>query len=137
MSKIVNANNVSLAIQAVGESSISITAAARVSVDNFNFGVDNDTQPKSGVGNQTPKGVTEGNTEYTFSFVAEGHDAKLLRSLMNSDGTPKEVAFTADSEEFTVEMSEGYVSPEYSGQDGQAVQWSFEGVAVVFDINYK
>lgn len=132
MAEITNANDVRLVIKAADVSGeVAMTDAARIVVDDFNFTIEEDNQPLSGVGNQNPVGITRGDIEHSFSFTLQGEDGDLLETVATQEGRSREIEFTATGRVFVVKMMSGYLtSLSYDGSTGEAVEWSVEGVAM-------
>ena len=136
MAEITNANDVRLVISAVGESDYAMTDAARIVVDDFNFTIEEDNEPLSGVGNHRPVGITRGDIEYSFSFTVQGEDGDLLETIATRRGRSREITFTATGREFVCKMISGYLtSLTYDGSTGEAVEWAAEGVAMNADLH--
>ena len=136
MAEITNANDVRLVIKAAGEDDIGLTDRARIVVDDFNFTIEEDNEPLSGVGNQRPVGITRGDLEYTFSFTIQGEDGDLLQTIATRRGRSREIEFVATGRAFVVKMMSGYLtSLTYDGSTGEAVEWAAEGVAMSADLH--
>lgn len=143
MAEITNANDVQLTVTPRDGTRFDLTQAsetptgARIAVDNFNFTFTEDNQLVGGVGNHTPVGITRGNVEYEFSFTVMGEDGSMLGAVALDDGRAREIEFLAVTEQGTVKMTVGYLtSLSYDGSDGEAVEYSVEGVAVEATIDY-
>ncbi len=136
MAEITNANDVRLVVKSAdSDDSITMTNAARIVVDDFNFTIEEDNELLSGVGNQRPVGITRGDLEYTFSFTIQGEDGDLLQTVATRRGRSREIEFVATGREFVVKMMSGYLtSLTYDGSTGEAVEWSAEGVAMNADL---
>lgn len=133
MADIRNASEVKLTITTRGND-YKFKNAARVAVQNFNFTVEPDNQEVHGVGSPHAKGTTNGNISKSVSWTAQGEDGDMLGAILTEDGESRKFTFTAQTDNYIIECSEAKLtSASHSGDSGQAVEWSFEAVAVVYE----
>lgn len=133
--EIENANDVVLTVTPVFDGdSLNLEEAARIVADSFNFTINEDNQSLSGAGRRTPKGLSGGDVEYTFSFTIQGTSAELLKTFALRDGRSRWIAFTAVCQDGTIlDMDAGkFTSFAKDGSSGDPTEYSIEGVAVKF-----
>ena len=122
--KITNANDVILDVGNV----------AKVPVDDFSFEREEDSSEIHGSGNAQARGYTRGNVTYSVSITVEGEIPELMQGVLEDDGdtgrsTPVKVVVTGDHYK-QIYRGVIFTSEEYSGTDGDAVEYSADGFAV-------
>lgn len=136
MPEITNANDVRLVVKAVGGDGVTMTDRARVTVDSYSIGSEEENEAMSGVGNHKPVAVTRGNVTYNFSFTIQGEDAELFETIALDDGRAREIEFQAIGVDFVNKALGAYLT-EFSneGSDGDAVEYSVTGIATGADFH--
>lgn len=113
----------------------------RVVAQEFSISVDQTIGSVSGISQNTPKGLTKGDLEYTWSFVVQGEDVNVMDGVSDSDGDalPFDMSATKLPDQgsnaeweyaLTTCLRE---SEEVSGSTDEAMELSLEGMAVSLD----
>lgn len=89
-----------------------------------------------GAGNKNPRGRTRGNIEYEWELSMEGHHAETFNELSVGGDNPEEdpefdIVFTTEDEGEVYKLVDCEVEEsEYSGSDGDAVEFNASGNAL-------
>ncbi|WP_226041170.1 hypothetical protein [Natrinema sp. DC36] len=132
-----NANDVELIVSQVErDNSGSRTGAtelantARIVVDEFSIGTEEDLSGLSGVGNPRALGVSSGDVEDTFSFTVQGEDAELFKGLASDNGRAVELEIVVRLEDYRDKLTGARAGTRnLSGSSGDAVEFEVEGLA--------
>lgn len=132
-----NANDVELIISLVERNdngtrtgSTQITSTARVVVDDFTIGTEEDLELLSGIGNAEALGVSQGDVEHTFNFTIQGEDADTFKNLADQTGRANELEMIARLDDYRDKLVGARAGTrELSGSSGDAVEYEVGGVA--------
>ena len=112
----------------------------RIVADEFSISVGQTITSVSGVGYNTPAGLSKGDLEYSFSFVINGDDTTVMDMVSDADGDSLPFSYTArkvdDNGDVQWEYSLGTCladTEEISGTTDETMQMSVEGLAVTVD----
>lgn len=106
-------------------------STARIVVDNFTLGDDEDLEGLSGVGNTEALGITQGDVEYSFSFTVQGEAANLFVDIAEENGRSVEMEIIAVGENHRAVLTGARAGTrEYSGSSGDAVEYEVSGIAM-------
>jgi len=132
-----NANDVELVVSKVeGDGSgasaptTKIAKTAKVVVDDFTIGSDEDLEGLSGVGNAEALGISQGDVEHSFSFTIQGEYAKLFKNLASDDGRANELEIVARLDDYKDVLRGCRAGTrDLSGSSGDPVEFEVEGIA--------
>lgn len=132
-----NANDVELIVSQVERDddgtrtgSTQIATTARIVVDDFTIGSEEDLEGLSGVGNPEALGISQGDVEHTFEFTVQGEDATLFKSLASDNGRANELEIIARLDDYRDKLVGCRAGTrELSGSSGDAVEYQAGGIA--------
>lgn len=134
---VTNADDVEVTIETIDENLI------RVVGQDFTITAEQTINSISGLGQNTPKGLTKGDIEYTFEFTIQGEDTDIMDAIADSDGDSIPFDMTAskpdeDSDDVSFRWEFDLTTcladtEEVSGTTGEAIEYSVEGMAVGLD----
>jgi len=132
-----NANDVELVVSKVesdgagaSTTTTKIAETAKVVVDEFSIGADEDLEGLSGVGNAEALGISQGDVEYSFSFTIQGEYAKLFKNLASDNGRANELEIIARLDDYKDKLTGCRAGTrDLSGSSGDPVEFEVEGIA--------
>lgn len=136
-----NANDVELIVSLVERDetgsrtgSSQIATSARIVVDDFTIGSEEDLQALSGIGNARALGVSQGDIEDSFEFTVQGEDAQLFQNLasgqQDQDGRANELEIIVRMDDYRDKLTGAYAGTrELSGSSGDPVEYAVSGIA--------
>lgn len=136
---VTNANDVEIFIEADGTQRGTSSGMGRIVVDEFTITREEDATLESGVGQQLPAGISNGDITHSFSFTLLGEDVSTFEMVASGDGKSKLFSFTAQKREgetvrwqFALDTCKATME-ELSGSSGDPTEYSVEGIAVSVD----
>lgn len=113
----------------------------RVVAQDFTITAEQTINSVSGISQNTPKGLTKGDLEYSFDFSIQGEDTEIMDNVSDSDGDSLPFDMTASKQEdngsdatweyaLTTCLAD---TEEISGTTGETMELSVEGMAAGFD----
>lgn len=141
-----NANDVTLIVSEVirdddgnVDERTRIASSARIVVDDFTIGTDEDIEGLSGLGNARPLGVSQGDIEDTFEFTVQGEDADLFTSLASDDdGRANELEIIVRMDDYRDKLTGCRAGTrELSGSSGDPVEYQVGGIATGRDEGFN
>lgn len=110
--------------------STQITSSARVVVDDFTIGSEEDLEALSGIGNAEALGISQGDVEHSFEFTIQGEDAKTFKSLASDDGRANELEIVLRVDDYKDKLVGAYAGTrEISGSSGDPIEYQASGIA--------
>lgn len=113
----------------------------RVVAQDFTITVEQTINSISGISQNTPKGLTKGDLEYSFSFTIQGEDTQVMGNVSDSDGDS--LPFDMDASKLPDQGSDAeweYAlltcladTEEISGTTDETMELAVEGMAAGFD----
>lgn len=134
---ITNANDVELIIEGGGVQRGTSDSMGRIVVDDFTVTREEDGDPVSGVGTQFPRGHTNGDVSFSFSFTILGEDVTVFETVANQKGASNFFSFTAykEEEDGTLRWEIGLdgckaATEELSASSGDPIEYAVDGSAI-------
>lgn len=109
---------------------------SQITVDDFSIDTEEDGSSLSGIGRSTPRGISSGDIEHSFSFTVQGEDAQLFSSLADSEGraNPLQIIARSNDGSYQDKLTEAYpFERSFSGSSGDPVEYEVSGMAVKRD----
>lgn len=133
---VTNADDVNITIESKDETLIRIVG------QDFTVTAEQTINSVSGLGQNTPKGLTKGDLEYSFDFTIQGENVEVIDAIADSDGDSIPFDMTATKPDEDSDAT--YVwefdlttcladTEELSGTTGEAIEYSVEGMAAGLD----
>lgn len=134
---ITNANDVELIIESGGVQRGTADSMGRIVVDEFSITKEEAGDTVSSVGTQFPRGHTNGDVTYTFSFTIMGEDVTVFETVADQQGASKFFSFTAYKEEDDGTLRWEFAldgckagTEEISGSSGDPIEYAVDGSAI-------
>lgn len=140
---VTNADDVEVVIDSYEAPTDSIETPVRIKANEFTISVEQDINSVGAISQNTPKGLTKGDLEYSFEFSIEGDDVDIqaLVSGVQGDSYPFDMAArkptTGEADiqyewEYSLETCLADTE-EITGTTGEALGFSVEGMAAGLD----
>ena len=132
-----NANDVELIVSLVERAddgtrtgSTEIATSARIVVDDFTIGSEEDLEGLSGIGNPEALGISQGDVEHSFEFTVQGEDAELFQQLASSNGRANALEILARLDDYRDKLVGARAGTrELSASSGDATEFQVAGIA--------